>query len=115
MQLELDFESIPGIINLAPYLQRSSKPLRDRKIGNAVTAFPLSRRRSTIQHVAQQFKSRRGKKRLQFWHETVERLSSDLRTAGVPEHAVRAELIAFRDAVELALDPQASRSGTGAK
>ncbi|WP_181175906.1 DUF6074 family protein [Mesorhizobium sp. B2-7-2] len=85
MQLELDFNApLPPV----------------ESVGAKITAFPLSRQRSTIQDVALQFKSKRGKKRQTFWQETIARMRTELRAIGMKEDAITRQLIAFRDAVE---------------
>jgi hypothetical protein len=106
-QLELDFDAVPGIIRLAPYLTRPQpKPMRNRESESAVIkAFPLSRQRSTIQDVALRFRSKRGKARQTFWQETIAELGEGLRRSGLAEGSVRRQLIAFRDAVERELCP----------
>jgi hypothetical protein len=105
LQLELDFDAIPGIVQLCPYLQR---PASKRRRGNAesvIAAFPLSRQRSTIQDVALAFKAKRGKKRQAFWQETVAELRDGLRRTGMAEEQISRQLVAFRDAVERELYP----------
>ncbi|MFC3323320.1 DUF6074 family protein [Mesorhizobium cantuariense] len=99
-QLELDFDSIPGVVRLSPYLQRPA-PKRSGNRGCAnIAAFPLSRQRATIQKVALRFKSKRGKKRLSFWQEIIAEMRRQLEGIGMPHASIQRELIAFRDAVE---------------
>lgn len=99
-QLELDFDAIPGVVQILPYLQHSSQKRPRRKAGAEIKAFPLSRQRSTIQEVALQFKAKRGKKRQEFWENTVAELRESLREIGLSDDTIRRQLVAFRDAVQ---------------
>jgi hypothetical protein len=103
-QLELDFDAIPGVVQIAPYLSRPTCH-RHGKASAEIKAFPLSRQRSTIQDVALRFRSKRGKKRESFWQETVSDLREGLRRTGMAEEAIRRQLMAFRDAVQHELYP----------
>lgn len=111
-QLELDFDAIPGVVSLAPYLDRHAM----KNVGNRradIAAFLLSRQRSTIQDVALRFKSLRGKKRLAFWNQTIADLREGLRQTSMSDAAIQRDLVAFRDAVEEVLSP--SRKSAGAQ
>lgn len=109
-QLELDFDAIPGVVALAPYLDRpATKKVCNRRAD--IAAFPLSRQRSTIQDVALRFKSLRGKKRLAFWNDKIAELREGLRQTNMPDAAIQRDLVAFRDAVEEVLSPSRKSAG----
>ncbi|WP_442583127.1 DUF6074 family protein [Mesorhizobium sp. ASY16-5R] len=106
-QLELDFEAILGVVHLAPYIERR-RPMKRCASGQvtaSISAFPPSRQRSTIKGVVLGLQRFRGKRRVAYWNGQIDLLRDQLRLAAMSDSEIRRELLAFRAAVEQAINP----------
>lgn len=103
-QLEIVFDAIPGVTHLAPYLDRARPSKRRSPDAPAtIASFPLGRC-STVDVVELGLRDLRGKRRHQFWAESIAKLRRHLERCGLSETAIERELWAFHAAVERRLN-----------
>ncbi|MEI5679558.1 MULTISPECIES: DUF6074 family protein [unclassified Mesorhizobium] len=70
---------------------------------NRIIAFPLSRRRSLVLRTAEMLTCIHGDEASMFWRHLIVDLRTELDARGMPADAIRAELNAFFDAVQIEL------------
>ena len=104
IQLELDFERMPGVIKLPSRPSSSRDGRTSRRNLASVAVFPFSRRCSTIQNIALGLETRRGRRRTEFWQQTISTMRELLIGIGQPDEAINVELRQFKSAVQAEID-----------
>lgn len=69
----------------------------------AVRFFPLHRRTDIVRQAAEDLDRHQGQAAVDFWRTTCRRLGAELLESGCPEHAMRAQIMDFQAAVQMAL------------
>lgn len=110
-QLEIDFDAVPGVVQLAPYLSRPRTTSKEGRYARAtVDVFPLARC-STLDIVELALRDLRGARRTRFWQETVAGLRRQLSALGLGDDRVEKELWSFHAALERRLNRDDDRRG----
>lgn len=104
IQLEMDFEQISGVIKLPSRPSSSVGGQTYRRNSASVAVFPFSRRCSTIQNIALGLETRRGRRRTEFWQQTIGTMRELMIGIGLPDEAINVQLRQFKSAVQAEID-----------
>lgn len=76
-----------------------------------IIAFPLDRRWLEVTQAAKLLNRVHGRPADDWWKKTCKVMAADLRSAGVDDHEVRRQILAFQDAVQVELQTLALHAG----
>ena len=68
-----------------------------------VILFPLHSRVGLVQSIADHLRSVHGPAANSFWRERIAAIVADLRSSGLPDAAIRTEILGLQDAVQMQL------------
>ncbi|MER9091533.1 DUF6074 family protein [Mesorhizobium sp. M0700] len=104
-QIEMDFDQIPGVVRFpATRSKQSAKKQAVLSHCAEIKVFPFQRRSSMIQNIALGLETRKGRRRTEFWLQTIEALTERMRAIQQTDAVIHNQLRHFKSAVQSEID-----------